>query len=91
MNGGGGCTAVRMYLTLQTVYLEKGSDGKFYRMYILTQSILKEVLFIYLFRLPGSSLFCGGMAVASPDVAHGLWHVARGNFPDHILNQCALH
>ena len=27
------------YLMLQTVYLENGSDGKFYSMYILTQSI----------------------------------------------------
>ena len=86
---------------LQTVYLENGSNGQFYSMYILTQSILKKVLFIYLFRLPWVFVVSRGLtlpamhglllAVASPDVAHGLWCMAHGNFPDQILNPCALH
>ena len=71
---------------LQTVYLGNGSDGKFYNMYILTQSIFfKFYLFIY-FGCPGSSLFCRGftlpamhgllVAVASPDAERRLWRVA---------------
>ena len=40
---------------LQTVYLENGSDGKFYSMYILTQSIVFK---FYLFILAALGLRC---------------------------------